>query len=76
MHIILPFYPQKRTFMFVQQTMDIDSLISRLVHAKSVDSLKKDVGSLRSVKPSLNILSSRSKNSLLFEFAFLPIFHG
>ena len=36
MHIILPFYPQKRTFMFVHQTMDIDRLISRLVHAKSV----------------------------------------
>ena len=41
MHIMLPFQPQKRTFMFVHETMDIDSLISRLVHAKSVDRLKK-----------------------------------
>ena len=52
--------------------MDIDSLISRLIHAKSVDSFKKDVGSVRCVKPSLNILS-RLKISLLFEFAFLPL---
>ena len=49
MLIILPFYPQKRTFMFVHQTMDIDSLISRLVHAKSVDSFKKKMWDLLDV---------------------------
>ena len=52
--------------------MDIDNLISRLVHAKSVDRVKKDVGSLRRGKDH-KIFYQDGKNSLPFEFAFLPL---
>ena len=62
--------------MFFHQTMDIDSLISRLVHAKSGDRLKKkDAGSPRCVfKTIIKVIFYQDrKNSLLFEFAFLPL---